>query len=120
METLDKILALIGTKYPSDAAFESKHGLKPKTVYEWKRKRSKSYMDIVVQIATDFNVTTDYLLGVEVGNRQENAPERDDKLRLIARRITEIPEKDREKVLAIFEATLDTFLKKDNDEKNKR
>lgn len=76
--------------------------------------------EVLALIASHFNVTTDYLLGVKADKQQKNEVERDDKLRLIARRITEIPEKDREKVLAIFEATLETFLKKDNDDKNKR
>lgn len=63
METIDIILNLINKNYPSEAAFEYKFGLKPKTVYDWKRGKSKSYLKILPKLSKEFNVSTDYLLG---------------------------------------------------------
>jgi transcriptional regulator with XRE-family HTH domain len=63
MTTLDRILLLIKQKYGSDAAFERALGFKPKTVYEWKRGKSNSYNDIIVDIANALGVSPNYLLG---------------------------------------------------------
>ena len=63
MDTLQRILNLISQKFDTDAAFEVEMKLKPKTVYDWKRGKSKSYMSNLTKIADYFDVSTDYLLG---------------------------------------------------------
>lgn len=63
MDTLDRVMLLIKRNYPSDKAFEDALGIKNKTVYEWKRKRSESYLKMIPEISKLFNVTADYLLG---------------------------------------------------------
>lgn len=47
----------------TDSGFERGVHLKPRTVNEWKRGRSKSYFKHIASIARFFGVTTDYLLG---------------------------------------------------------
>lgn len=76
MDTLSNILSLIESKYSSDAAFEVAAGLKPKTVYDWKRGKSASYLKMLPKLSDLFNVSTDCLLG----NEQKNKPatERDE------------------------------------------
>lgn len=62
MNTLDRILDLIKSRYDTDAAFERAFNLKARTVYDWKAKRSTSYLRKLSNIADFFGVTTDYLL----------------------------------------------------------
>lgn len=61
----DRILGLIEDRYESYKEFESAMDLKPTTVTEWKRGRSFTFMDILPEIAEEFGVSTDYLLGHE-------------------------------------------------------
>ena len=63
MNALKRILELVNNNFPSEAAFERNHNLKPKTVDSWKRNNSKSYLKMLPELAIGFNVSTDYLLG---------------------------------------------------------
>ena len=65
MNELDRILSLIGQKYGTDKAFEDDIGIPNRTVNDWKRGKSKSYLKLLPKIANTFNVTVDYLLGTE-------------------------------------------------------
>ncbi len=44
------VVSLIPQKYPSDAAFERAAGLPPKTVSNWRRGRSATYMKMLPQL----------------------------------------------------------------------
>lgn len=63
MNTKERILNLIKNNFESDAEFERKLNLKPKTVDSWRRDNSKAYLKILPDLSTCFNVSTDYLLG---------------------------------------------------------
>ena len=70
-KTLEIILRLIRERYGSAASFEKAAGLRPGTVYDWKRSKSGSYYKMLPELACFFAVSTDYLLpGNE--NRQED------------------------------------------------
>ena len=56
------ILTLIGGTYTSDAAFERACGLPPKTVSNWRRGRSASYMKCLPVIADKLGVDAAALL----------------------------------------------------------
>lgn len=62
MDTLQRITELIGKHYPSDASFEDALGVKRKTIDNWKRGRSSSYMKKLVEIAKLLQTTSAYLL----------------------------------------------------------
>lgn len=59
----ERIFALIDAVYGSDAAFERAANLPPKTVNNWRRGRSASYMKLLPEIAMLFGVATGELLG---------------------------------------------------------
>ena len=63
MNTRERILSLIEGNEESFRSFEEKFGLKTGTVSEWKRGRMFNYMDYLVEIADEYDVTTDWLLG---------------------------------------------------------
>ena len=62
MNTLDRIVFLKGKCYESDVAFEKDIGIPEKTVNDWKRGKSQSFMKMLPQIAKALNTTTAYLL----------------------------------------------------------
>ena len=61
-KTGDTLVALIAGTYPSDAAFERTCGLPPKTVSNWRRGRSASYMKQLPTLADALGVSVDDLL----------------------------------------------------------
>ncbi len=63
---LDKIITLIDDEYDSDAAFERELGLNPKTVNNWRRGRSSSYMRMLPALADCFGVSVGGLLDMPV------------------------------------------------------
>ena len=67
-QTGEIIFSLIETQYGSDAAFERAANLPPKTVNNWRRGRSSSYMKMLPELATLFSVSVHDLLQTEDGN----------------------------------------------------
>ena len=64
--TKERILALIENEYESDAAFEREMNLPPKTVNNWRRGRSSSYMKMLPRFAEDFDISLGELLDVPI------------------------------------------------------
>lgn len=63
--TGEVIFAHIDRVFGSDAAFERAANLPPKTVNNWRRGRSSSYMKMLPELAALFGVSTHALLGEE-------------------------------------------------------
>ena len=61
----ERILSLIDSEFDSDAAFERAANLPPKTVNNWRRNRSSSYMKMLPELATLFGVSVRDLLNTE-------------------------------------------------------
>ena len=62
MQTGEVIFSLIETRCGSDAAFERDFNLPPKTVNNWRRGRSSSFMKMLPELADFFEVSTAELL----------------------------------------------------------
>ena len=60
----ERILSLIDSEYESDAAFERALGLKDKTVNNWRRGRSASYMRMLPTLSELFGVNVGELLDI--------------------------------------------------------
>ena len=65
-EICEKIISLIESEYDSDAAFERAAGLAAKTVNNWRRGRSSSYMKMLPKLAELFEVSVGELLDMPV------------------------------------------------------
>lgn len=63
-KTKERVLALIDSEFESDAAFERAMGLAEKTVNNWRRERSASYMKMLPELAEKFDVTVTDLLDI--------------------------------------------------------
>ena len=64
--TRERVIALIESEYESDAAFEREMDLAPKTVNNWRRGRSASFMKMLPRLADDFDVSISELLDVPI------------------------------------------------------
>ena len=67
-EVRAKILALIESEYESDAAFEREMGLAQKTVNNWRREKSSSFMKMLPKLAEGFEVSVGELLDVPISH----------------------------------------------------
>ena len=59
-----RILELIDSEFESDAAFERAMGLSDKTVNNWRRGRSSSYMKMLPRLSDEFSVNVGELLDI--------------------------------------------------------
>ena len=78
--TRSRIRALIASEYESDAAFEREMDLPAKTVNNWRRGRSSSYMRLLPILAERFGVSVGMLLDAPIHSGAELS---DDELRLL-------------------------------------
>ena len=77
-------------------------GAAQNTVCNWENGSRQPDNETLIKMATYFEVTTDYLLGLTNDD--------DEKIRLIARHLEQIPEADREQLVKNFEQTIDIYL----------
>jgi transcriptional regulator with XRE-family HTH domain len=64
--TRERILSLIGSEFESDAAFERELGLPSKTVNNWRRGRSSSFMKMLPRLSESFDVNVGELLDIPI------------------------------------------------------
>jgi hypothetical protein len=64
--TRARILSLIASEFESDAAFERELSLPPKTVNNWRRGRSASFMKMLPRLADSFDVNVGELLDIPI------------------------------------------------------
>ena len=77
----ERILSLIDSEYESDAAFERAMGLSDKTVNNWRRGRSSSYMKMLPRLSEEFKVNVGDLLDMPV--RKDTSELSEDELHLL-------------------------------------
>ena len=65
-QTRERVLSLIESEYESDAAFEREMGLQSKTVNNWRRERSSSFMKMLPKLADGFDVSVGELLAMPI------------------------------------------------------
>ena len=65
MDLLNRILLLIESKGVEQQEFARALGVSKQTISDWKSGKNKSYTKYTQQIADYFNVSSDYLLGIE-------------------------------------------------------
>ena len=105
-----KILSLIETEYESDAAFERDMGLPDKTVNNWRRGRSSSFMRIIPSISESFDIGIGELLDMPV--RADSADLSNDELSLLTlyRESSSLPPKMREALKETLENTIRLYI----------
>ena len=106
----EKILSLIDSEYESDAAFERDMSLAEKTVNNWRRGRSASFMRILPEISEQFGINVGALLDIPI--KSDTSELSDDELSLLAlyRQSHVLPPKMRSALRRALESTIEMYV----------
>lgn len=106
-----RILSLIDTEFESDAAFERSLGLRDKTVNNWRRGRSASYMKMLPILSERFSVNVGELLDIPL--RKDTSELSEDELHLLHlyRRSRTMPPKMRAALRETMENLITLYIK---------
>lgn len=115
----EKILSLIDSEFESDAAFERVLGLPEKTVNNWRRGRSSSYMKMLPRLSEQFRVNVGELLDIPLRNDTSELSEEELRLLHLYRKSRTLPIKLREALRENLEATITLYIKSVGELKSK-
>lgn len=105
-----RVLSLIEAEYDSDAAFERALGLAKKTVNNWRRERSSSFMKMLPTLSETFGVNVGELLDIPL--RRDTSELSDEEMQLLHlyRRSHTLPPKMRAALRETLETTINLYL----------
>ena len=106
----EKLIALIEAEYESDAAFERALGVKEKTVNNWRRGRSASFMRMLEPLSAVFRMNVGELMDIPITGASTELSE--DELRLVTlyRKTRTMPQKMRHALGETLENTINMYL----------
>jgi len=107
----ERILSLIDSEFESDAAFERALGIPEKTVNNWRRGRSASYMKMLPRLSEEFRVNVGELLDMPL--RSDTSELSDDELHLLHlyRKSRTMPQKLRVALRETLENVISLYIK---------
>lgn len=106
-----RILSLIDTEFESDAAFERAMGLGDKTVNNWRRGRSSSYMKMLPRLSESLGVNIGELLDVPLVHSSSELSEDELKLLTLYRRSRTMPKEMRAALRETLENVINLYMK---------
>lgn len=115
--TRDKILLLIESEFESDAAFEREVGLQSKTVNNWRRGRSSSYMKMLPRLADAFEVSVGELLDMPITHDSGDLSEDEIELLTLYRKSGVLSAKQRIALTKTLESVINLYLSSAPDKK---
>lgn len=115
--TRDKILLLIDSEFESDAAFERELGLQSKTVNNWRRGRSSSYMKMLPKLAEAFEVSVGELLDMPIAGNTSDLSEDEIDLLTLYRKSGVLSPKQRVALTKTLESVINLYLSSAPDKK---
>ena len=107
----ERILSLIDSQFESDAAFERALGLSDKTVNNWRRGLSASYMKMLPTLSECFNVNVGELLDIPVRKDTSELSEEELHLLHLYRRSRTMPPKLRTALRETLENVINLYIK---------
>ena len=114
-----RVLSLVDSEYESDAAFERDMGLKDKTVSNWRRGKSASFMKMLPALSDKFGINVGELLDIPlIAESSALSPE---ELELIAlyRKTHVLPKKMRVALRETLETTINMYISASETKKKK-
>ncbi len=115
----EKILQLIGAEYESDAAFERKMGLSDKTVNNWRRGLSSSYMKMLPELSEVLSVNVTELLDIPLSADKSDLSSEEAHLLNLYRKSRTMSPKLREALRETLESVINLYIKTSSEEKAK-
>ena len=116
----ERILSLISSSFESDAAFERALSLPQKTVNNWRRGRSASYMKMLPRLSEEFGVNVGELLDIPLRSDTSELSEEELHILHLYRKSRTMPPKLREALRETIETTINLYIKSSNELKTKQ
>jgi hypothetical protein len=115
----ERILLLIDSEFESDAAFERELSLPDKTVSNWRRGRSASYMKLLPALSESFGVNVGELLDIPISSDSSELSEDEISLLELYRKTGTLPAKTRIALRETLETTINLALTAHTEQKRK-
>ena len=112
-----RILTLIESEFDSDAAFERAVGLADKTVNNWRRARSSSFMKMLPKLAEEFRVSIGELMDMPLRHDTSELSEEELHLLKLYRKARTMPESMRSALRDTLESTIHLYMASYNEVK---
>ena len=106
----DKILALIEAEYESDAAFERAFMIPEKTVNNWRRGRSSSFMRMLPELSEKFKMNVGEIMDMPVKGDSSELSDGELALIQLYRKTRTMPEKMRSSLYTTLETTINMYI----------
>lgn len=107
----ERILSLIDAEFESDASFERTLGLSDKTVSNWRRGRSASYMKMLPRLSELFRVNVGELLDMPLRSDTSELSEEELHLLHLYRKSRTMPPKLRQALRESVESVINLYIK---------
>ena len=114
-----RILSLIDSEFESDAAFERELSLPDKTVSNWRRGRSASFMKMLPALSERFGVNVGELLDIPITSDSSELSEDEISLLELYRKTRPLPSKARAALRETLEAAITLYLSSHNEGKKR-
>ena len=109
--TREMLLALIEAEYESDAAFERALGLAEKTVNNWRRGRSASFMKMLPTLSERFGIHVGALMDMPLKGESAELSEEELHLLHLYRKSRTLPKEMRAALIETVEQLIRLYLK---------
>ena len=109
--TREMLLALIEAEYESDAAFERALGLAEKTVNNWRRGRSASFMKMLPTLSERFGIHVGALMDIPLKGESAELSEEELHLLHLYRKSRTLPKEMRAALIETVEQVIRLYLK---------
>ncbi len=106
----ERILSLIDSEFESDAAFERATGLADKTVNNWRRGRSSSYMKMLPELSRAFGVNVGELLDMPITHTSSELSVEEVHLLRLFRKARVVPPKMRTALRETLEGIINLYI----------
>lgn len=116
MRTGEILFSLIELRFGKDAAFERAANLPPKTVNNWRRGRSASFMKMLPELAALLGVSVRDLLAAEEGEGAPALTAEEQELLTLYRATGSLSERERAALTETIRNTIDLYLAARRDE----
>ena len=116
----ERVISLIESEFDSDAAFERVMGLAEKTVNNWRRGRSASFMKMLPALSEKFGVNIGELLDMPLRKDTSELSEEELHLLHMYRRSRVLPSKMRTALRETLETTINLYIRSQEEQGAKR
>ena len=106
----EKVISLIESQFESDAAFERALSLNNKTVNNWRRGRSASFMRMLPTLSERFGVNISELMDIPLRKDTSELSEEELHLLHLYRKSRSIPQKMRSALRETLEMTINLYI----------